>query len=273
VGISKGAIKLIGKTLQSPKTSGRAITFGVQGVQAGYKETRSLLASVGKQTEPLPEHEVRTDKLTQFSQGIHQSVLFRLLGFAEVESIDYFPNEEPTYTLDLNTEVPECMWEQYDLVYDGGTSEHCFLAPQSLCNALRLVKVGGRVIHHLPLNNYVDHGFYQFSPILFFDLYEANGFSEMRMYLHLRGKKGDRYIEYDPLNGSHLPRHLSRGGRALVFFTAIKTKSMEKVVYPIQGRYRQKFGSELANPRQRLSHLARLRLSISKRFGFNEVRL
>ena len=266
MGISKGAIKLIGKTVGSGAAPGRAITFGVQGVQAGYEETISLLKAVGRQVVALPEHEVRTDALTQFANGIHQSVLFRLLGFSAVESIDYFPNEEPTYTLDLNAEVPEKMWEQYDLVYDGGTSEHCFLAPQSLCNAMRLAKVGGRVIHHLPLNNYADHGFYQFSPILFFDLYEANGFSDLRMFLHLRGKKGDRYVEYDPLSG-YSTRDLGRGNKALVFFTATKSEPLAKIVYPIQGRYRQKFGNEIARQQQRKSPLARLRLSMQKRFG------
>jgi hypothetical protein len=37
-----------------------------------------------------------------------------------------------------------------------------------------MLKVGGRLIHALPSSNHVDHGFYMFSPTLFWDYYSAN---------------------------------------------------------------------------------------------------
>ena len=37
-----------------------------------------------------------------------------------------------------------------------------------------MLKTGGRVIHSSPGTNYFDHGFYMFSPTLFYDFYVQN---------------------------------------------------------------------------------------------------
>jgi hypothetical protein len=43
---------------------------------------------------------------------------------------------------------------------------------------------GGQILHLLPANNFCGHGFWQFSPELFFSLYcESNGYSETRVFL------------------------------------------------------------------------------------------
>ena len=45
-----------------------------------------------------------------------------------------------------------------------------------------LCKNGGTIIHSLPSNNNCGHGFWQFSPELFFSLYnEKNGFKNNEM--------------------------------------------------------------------------------------------
>ncbi len=116
---------------------------------------------------------------------------FRWLGFDVVESLDVSAAEGPTYVADLNdnwrttVNIEAAMFPSMaprepspgaiDVVYDGGTLEHIFHLPNALANIAALLKVAGRVIHASPCNNYVDHGFYQFSPCFFLDYYEANG--------------------------------------------------------------------------------------------------
>ena len=63
---------------------------------------------------------------------------------------------------------------QYDVVLNGGTLEHVFHTAHALANALRMAGDGGLFMHFGPMNNYVDHGFYQFSPTLIFDFATAN---------------------------------------------------------------------------------------------------
>ena len=62
------------------------------------------------------------------------------------------------------------------MIIDGGTMEHIFHIPNVLNNIYRMLRVGGRIIHISPSSNYVDHGFYSFSPTLFYDFYQTNKF-------------------------------------------------------------------------------------------------
>lgn len=58
-------------------------------------------------------------------------------------------------------------------------------------NISKLCEISGNIIHSLPANNNCGHGFWQFSPELFFNLYQKkNGFDETIIYLvNLHDKK------------------------------------------------------------------------------------
>ena len=234
---------------------GDVITFGVQAVEATAAQAKMLL-NIG----PSNQLDERGSEAP-----IHQGTLFKLLGFESVSSIDFCPAESPSYVMDLNRPLPSDLYGRFNLVYDGGTSEHCFCTSEVLSNAVRLTKLGGRVMHHVPLNNWVDHGFYQFSPTLLFDFYEANGFDELNMLFHFIDRRRERYLPYEPRHFGRLPH--SFGGKTKVqgCFTARKAKLVEDIAFPIQGRYRRAFGGEKENrhsPETRWSRLAR---SIGKR--------
>jgi hypothetical protein len=165
---------------------------------------------------------------------IHQGTLFKLLGFASVSSIDFYPAESPSHVMDLNRPLPSDLYGRFNLVYDVGTSEHCFCTSEVLSNAVRLTKLGGRVIHHVPLNNWVDHGSYQFSPTLLFDFYEANGFDELNMLLHFIDRRREQYLPYEPRYFGRLPH--SFGGKTKVqgLFTARKAKLLKDIAFPLK---------------------------------------
>jgi SAM-dependent methyltransferase len=251
VGISRGAIRLLGMAYAGQRGAGRVATFGVQKVEASAAEAAKLLGVAGG--APAPRGAGR----------IGQDALFRLLGFDAVESIDVYDAESPTHVLDLNQLAPASLHERFDLVYDGGTLEHCFSPAAVLGNATRLARPGGRVIHHVPLNNWIDHGFYQFSPTLFFDFYEANGFADLRMALHFMHGRRESWIPYEPRDGVRLPASFGGKSQVLAFFSARRAQARAEIVFPIQGRYRRAFGGETATAAAR--GLARLRRSLARR--------
>lgn len=110
------------------------------------------------------------------------------LGFA-VDSVDFSDYEQASIVLDLNLPVPSHLAERFDAVWDGGTLEHIFDFPTALANALKMVRVGGHFMARTPANNQCGHGFYQFSPELFYRVLCAqNGFSVERMYIKSRNK-------------------------------------------------------------------------------------
>ena len=144
--------------------------------------------------------------------------------------------------------------------------EHCFNPAQVMLNAATLTEVGGTVIHHVPTNNWVDHGFYQFSPTLFFDFYSANNFSNIKMKIHFMGRVRESYIDYDPQADDPLPYAFGGLTRVMVFFSAKKTAESTVFKFPIQGRYRQFFGDKCASASKlKIGIMQRLRVSFRKR--------
>src|SRR5262249_52102244 len=78
--------------------------------------------------------------------------------------------------------VPASLHEQFDLVYDSGSLEHIFNFPVAIRNCMEMTRVGGHLILCVPANNNLGHGFYQFSPELFYRVLDAsNGFEIERM--------------------------------------------------------------------------------------------
>src|SRR5437763_3852117 len=61
---------------------------------------------------------------------IDDIALFRALGFTSVESLDASDYEGADIVWDLNKAVPDSLKAKYDVVFDGGTSEHVFNFPQ-----------------------------------------------------------------------------------------------------------------------------------------------
>lgn len=110
------------------------------------------------------------------------------LGY-DVTSMDASPYEGANIIHDLNEPIPENLVEKFDIVWDGGTLEHIFDYPSALRNAMQMVKIGGHFACRTPANNQCGHGFYQFSPELFYRIMvPENGFEIVRIYVTRGGK-------------------------------------------------------------------------------------
>lgn len=106
------------------------------------------------------------------------------LGADVTDSVDATDYEGATHTSDLNDGLPESMQGQYDAVIDGGTLEHVFNFPVALKGAMEAVKEGGRIYIMTQCNNAMGHGFYQFSPELFWRVFSPeNGFVVEEMFI------------------------------------------------------------------------------------------
>lgn len=102
---------------------------------------------------------------------------YKAFGFAEVHTLDVSDYEGATFVHDLNAaDVPAELAGQYDFVMSGGTIEHVYNVLNAMKAGVDLLKVGGTFICGSPVNNWVDHGFWQISPTLKFDLFADNGF-------------------------------------------------------------------------------------------------
>lgn len=126
-------------------------------------------------------------------QEPYSEPLLRHLGAVEVDSMDASAYEGATVLHDLNEPVGMDFSERYTLIYDGGTLEHVFHFPQAIMNVIRMLKEGSTFLSVSPANNFLGHGFYQFSPELFFRIFsEQNGFEPPTIVLSEKyaGKAG-----------------------------------------------------------------------------------
>ena len=114
--------------------------------------------------------------------GQYAEAFFGVMGAEETVSFDASPFEGATVVHDFNCPVPSGFHAAFDTVLDSGSLEHIFNFPVAIGNLLTMVKPGGHLVLITPANNLCGHGFYQFSPELFYRvLDEANGFRVKRM--------------------------------------------------------------------------------------------
>lgn len=120
-------------------------------------------------------------ELLTASEGYCETFL-RSLGAETVTSFDASDYESATVIHDFNEPISDDQKGKFSMVLDGGTLEHIFNYPTALKNCMEMVAEGGHFLAITPTNNFPGHGFYQFSPELFFNvLNEANGFELERL--------------------------------------------------------------------------------------------
>ena len=148
----------------------RCATLGRQNYYLSNGETRGLLKEFGLGPDEFP-------KLFPEKYPTYAEPFWDMLGAKTLHTIDASDFEGATHVHDMNQPVPDSWKEAYDAVCDCGTLEHIFNFPVAIRNSLEMVKRGGHFFAQTPANNYFGHGFYQFSPELFFRvLSPANGF-------------------------------------------------------------------------------------------------
>jgi len=131
----------------------------------------------------------RAEALVREGKGFVEPV-FRDLGAVTVDSLDASSYEGSTFVQDLNQPLADELRGRYTAVFDGGTLEHVFNLPEALRSCMRAVAPGGHLVAITPADSQIGHGFYQFSPELFYRaLSPGNGF-EMRTLLIRASARG-----------------------------------------------------------------------------------
>jgi hypothetical protein len=103
----------------------------------------------------------------------------------------------PTYqAIDLNSELKAIPMnlnkvlkteygyeEKFSLVTNNGTGEHIFNQATVFENCHNLCSLNGLMLHVLPLTPWLNHGFFNFNPILFRDLAAANSYEVSMLWI------------------------------------------------------------------------------------------
>lgn len=171
--------------------SGRVVTCGVLDSNITFSSLYRRGAEEGVTLRKI--HPRLSPNPSQFPAGcLHSASVLEMLGFDEVVAMDASDFEGAEITLDLNQEdTPKELVGTADLVLEAGTLEHVFHVPRAMGHLVRIVKTGGRILHTSPASNFIDHGFYSFSPTFFFDFYRQNGFRLETLEVWRYGENAD----------------------------------------------------------------------------------
>jgi hypothetical protein len=154
---------------------------GVQFTRAAMIGRQEMFLTVGALSRILARFDLAQNdgevvRLLTEENGFAEPLL-RLLGAQQISSIDASHYEHASIVHDMNVPIPETLKNAFTVVIDAGTLEHVFNFPVAIQNCMEMVQVGGHLLLMTPTNNFMGHGFYQFSPELFFRVCsEANGF-------------------------------------------------------------------------------------------------
>jgi len=139
-----------------------------------FIDHRSLRTVFRRHGVHLTDAEIRA---LRTANGGYAEPFLRCLRAQEIVSIDASCYEQASVIHDMNRPIGDELKRRFSVVLDGGTLEHVFNFPIAIQNCMELLKVGGHFFAHTMANNFMGHGFYQFSPELFYRvLSPENGF-------------------------------------------------------------------------------------------------
>jgi SAM-dependent methyltransferase len=239
MGVGRAATALLLEEAASRPFVGKIATLGRQTVGATPQEISAQFKRFGV-TPCAPIGNARPD----------DQALFRMMGFAAVESLDYSDYEGATHVVDLNSDnLSPDLVGQFDVVLDSGTIEHVFHVPNALKNTLSLAKEGGRVIFLSPSSNHVDHGFYMYSPTLFVDYLLANGLRIETCYFircSPNGRRPWQAYRYDRESWRQFSIGVLDNRPYMVFVVATRVpgSSLDKI--PQQTLYRERWNASIS---------------------------
>jgi SAM-dependent methyltransferase len=192
MGLDIHALKLLLSAKRRGVRFDRVLTFGRIELAVLPARAAELLHAEG-----LPDAELLAlgrEPAPWFAEPI-----FRALGATEIVSLDASAYQSASIVHDMNQPIPERYREQFDVVFDGGSIEHVFNFPVAIRNCMEIIRQGGSLFIHTAANNCMGHGFYQFSPELFYRVFApVNGYRVERMILHGSGPYGSWYEVADP---------------------------------------------------------------------------
>ena len=163
----------------------------------------------------------------QIDQNVYADKLLKqYFNLLSLNALDYssFEDADIIYDLNIPLENPN---KQFNTIIDFGTSEHVFNVTECLKNISNLCKINGHIVHCLPANNNCGHGFWQFSPELFFSIYDnTNGFDETEIFLiNLFDKKN-----WYKINKQKIGERLELNSKEPLYLL-VKTKKIGKNLY------------------------------------------
>lgn len=150
--------------------------------------------------------------------------IFKHFGF-DVVIFDLISHRGIETLIDLNEPISNIYVEQFDLVIDTGTLEHCFNVGQAFKNICSVIKKDGIFITAAPISK-LNHGYWNFGTIVHTDGFQQNGFEILKTTYTCR----NGVVAPELMNWKTVPTKTA-------VITVAKRTTVKDWVWPTQGKY------------------------------------
>lgn len=187
--------------------------------------------------------------------GYANEFLKTLFGAKNVMSLDYSDYEDCDIIHDMNHPIDPRYHEKFDVVIDGGSLEHIFNFPIAIANCMNMLRKGGSLFIFTNANNHTGHGFFQFSPDLFYRVFQQeNGFEIRDILLEKHPFPGSelsaKTMMFSVVDPSFVKTRVGLVSRSPVMLMVHATRTEIRSVFanfPIQSDYRSIYDGNMDN--------------------------
>lgn len=215
----------------------RHVAPGGRGLVLGRQKLHLKPGGVARLCRRAAEYGHDLDPGAVVQEDGFTEALFAALGYPRMEAMDFTAQEGAEHIHDLNRPPPAELKGQFDLLLDGGTTEHVFHIGQALDTCHALLKPGGVMMSFVAADGWFGHGFFQVGPdVPWRYWHHARGYEVLEVGVHeRRGRQRYREIP-DP---THRPRGgvMQFEGPALLLYAMRKPMTAGKYNLPVQGHY------------------------------------
>ncbi len=176
-----------------------------------------------------PEDLIQEDGFTENFLGA--------IGYPKMEAMDFTPSEGAEHIHDLNKRIPKNLENQFDLILDGGTTEHVFHIGMALENCHAMLKPGGVMMSFVAADGWFGHGFFQTGPdVPWRYWHHCLGYEILEVGAQERQGKKEYYEIEDP-SGKKRGGVKTFNGPTMLLYAVRKPMTPTKPMSPVQGHY------------------------------------
>lgn len=162
---------------------------------------------------------------------------FKAIGYPPIEALDFTDSEGAQHIHDLNHPCPDHLKGQFDIVIDGGTTEHIFHIGNALDMCHKLLAPGGLMLSYVSADGWFGHGFFQTGPdVPWRYWHHARGYEMLEVSIVAR-KVPDKVIAIPDPTGRPRGGERALVGPHMILYAARKPLVDPPYAPPIQGHY------------------------------------
>ena len=159
------------------------------------------------------------------------------IGYPKLAAMDFTDAEGAEHVHDLNYPCPEHLRGKFDLVIDGGTTEHIFHIGTALDTCHHLLAPGGIFMSYVSCDGWFGHGFFQTGPdVPWRYWHHARGYEILEASIVAR-KNATQVIPIEDPTGKHRGGERELSGPHMIVYACRKPLQDPPYHMPVQSHY------------------------------------